>query len=133
MLRKPLRIKIGGWQPQTVDAWLEFEGIVWLRVEGGFGDGQRTNWHPREDWVAMLPATAASVSRYFDKPHCWGKGSARITPRSMLDAMRDEVDNKLNTARYDLRDARDRVARLERTIEMLGRSAAHHRTEEAVA
>lgn len=43
------------------------------------------------------------------------------------------VDSKLHSVRYDLRNARDRVARLERSMEVLGRSAAHHRTEEAVA
>lgn len=114
MLARPVQLDTGGWVPQTVDAVLEFEGVTWARVQGGFGDGQRTGWHPREDWVAVVPAVAISVSRYFDKPDVWDRKS-----QTMQEAMRAEVQTKLGHARYTLREAQERVRRLERAIALL--------------
>lgn len=113
-LARPLRMKVGGYVEMSFDAYLELDGITWLRAEGGFGDGQRTNWHRREDWVAMTPGIACSVGRYFEHPDHWGRGlGARNTkPTSIHAAMRAELIDKLRYSDHSLREAQEKLARL---------------------
>lgn len=118
----PLEIKTGGWEPLAVDARLDFEGITWARVEGGFGSGQKTGWHPREDWIAIVPGVALSVGRYFAKPDEWGRGHHDDVV-SMEDAMREEVASKLSFAYHRLVEAQATVRQLARGIALLESSA----------
>lgn len=59
-LKPELVLTVGNWVEQTFDAEVWRYGVRWLRVKGGFGDGQ----YPREDWIAEIPAVAISVHDY---------------------------------------------------------------------
>ncbi len=120
ILPKPLRLELGAWVPMDYDASIEVDGIAWLRVHGGRGDGQRTGWNPREDWAAMVPGVALTVGRYFSKPSEWRAGGQHA---DFFSAARAEVTAKLSYAEnYLLPKARKRVATLERAVSLMARA-----------
>lgn len=122
LLSRPVRLKVGGWADHLrYDARFDLDGITWVRVEGGFGSGQHTGWHPREDWVAMLPALSLHVGRHFDRPARWtARGTTDFD--TIEGAMRSEVRGAIRSSLYDLREAQRRLVRLERAVDMLGRA-----------
>ncbi len=119
MLRKPIRMdKVGSWIEQDIDAYLQLDGLTWLRVQGGFGDGQKTDWHPREDWIALVPALSLNVNRTFVSPEKWNHGAT-----SIHEAMRREVSASLASAHFEVLRVERRLDRLHRGVGMLRASA----------
>lgn len=118
MLNKPVTMKVGSWVLMTFDAYLEYRGIVWLRAKGGFGNGQAQNWHPREDWIAMLPSVSIHVGRYFSTPNEWRPADA-VT---IWDAMDIAVDDAIDHGQFDLRRKARELELLSIALNMLTRS-----------
>lgn len=56
---EPRTVTVGSTLPQVVDAAIMLDGILWYRIQRGFGGRG-----DREDWIANIPALSVSVSDY---------------------------------------------------------------------
>jgi hypothetical protein len=114
-----VEIVTGTWKPQRVDAYMTIKGLVWARVEGGFGDSQRTG-HPREDWIAIVPSISMNLSQYFDSP-VWNNRFP-----TMEDAAEEKIRNSLTFAYIKRHDNQRKLESLERGIRVLGTAWRSH-------
>ncbi len=120
MLKKPIRMKVAGWEVMTFDARFELDGITWVRVQGGFGDGQATNWHPREDWVAIVPALTIHVGRMFSKPDAWTNGNrSEAVPSTIVEAARAAVIYEYEQSTWPIQRKLENLENLHRAVALL--------------
>lgn len=98
----PTKKKLGSYVELTYDARLEYLGLNWFRVQGGFGGKG-----DRDDWVADVPGICVSVSRWHNKPgYGWDGDLDRET------AMKKEVESMLDAIGYRISETVARLAEL---------------------
>lgn len=114
LLKKPLKKKTGNWVEMIFDAEVLVEGIRWLRVQGGMGQGSPLprNSNPREDWVADIPHGCASVHDYQFREPRWGFHEYN----SFEEACREQLKNTIARVEGDAAEAEAKAHSLKKFL-----------------